>query len=89
MRLRVSALLILLTLSVLAAGAQQPSPPPTIDTPIFRSTIDAIERYLVGDHQREPQYEARAQQAFTFHDRDNSRRAVEAIEHLVRTRGIS
>ena len=33
-----------LTLSVLAAGAQQqPSTQPTIDTPIFRSTVDAIE----------------------------------------------
>jgi VWFA-related protein len=44
MRLRASALLVLLTLSVLAAGAQQPpSTQPTIDTPIFRSTVDAIE----------------------------------------------
>src|SRR5688500_19445326 len=44
MRLRASALLVLLPLSVLAAGAQQPpSTQPTIDTPIFRSTVDAIE----------------------------------------------
>lgn len=78
-----------------AAGHAEPSwfdherdgfGPVTVDV---ETTIDAIERYLVGDHQREPQYSVRAQQAFTFHDRDNSRRAVEAIEHLVRTRGIS
>jgi VWFA-related protein len=43
MRLRVSALLVLLTLSVLAAGAQQPSSQSSIDTPIFRSIVDAIE----------------------------------------------
>jgi VWFA-related protein len=43
MRLRVSALLGLLTLSVLTAGAQQPPSQPSIDTPIFRSTVDAIE----------------------------------------------
>ena len=41
MRLRVAGLLVLLTLIVLSAGAQQqPSP---LDTPIFRSTVDAIE----------------------------------------------
>jgi VWFA-related protein len=40
--MRVSALLVLLTLSVLSAGAQQP-PQPSIDTPIFRATVDAIE----------------------------------------------
>lgn len=41
MRLRVSAVVVLLTLAVLTAGAQQqPSP---IDVPIFRSTVDAIE----------------------------------------------
>ncbi|KAA1374919.1 CDP-glycerol glycerophosphotransferase family protein [Aeromicrobium fastidiosum] len=51
------------------------------------STIDAIEAYLDGDHRREPVYEQRAQAAFTFHDRGNSRRAVEAIERLVATRG--
>ncbi|MGH9236854.1 MAG: VWA domain-containing protein [Vicinamibacterales bacterium] len=43
MRLRVSAVLVLLTLFVLAARAQQPATQPTIDTPIFRSTVDAIE----------------------------------------------
>ena len=48
MRLRVSAILTLLTLAVLGAGAQQPPPTPLppgaqIDTPIFRSTVDAIE----------------------------------------------
>ena len=48
MRLRVSAILTLLTLTVLGADAQQPPPtqvPPgaQIDTPIFRSTVDAIE----------------------------------------------
>jgi len=52
-------------------------------------TIDEIERYLVGDHTRGAVYDERARQAFTFHDRDNSRRTVEAIEELVRTRGIS
>ena len=41
MRLRVAGLLVLLTLMVLSAGAQQqPSP---LDTPIFRSAVDAIE----------------------------------------------
>ncbi|MRK02707.1 hypothetical protein GEV27_14405 [Aeromicrobium sp. S22] len=53
------------------------------------ATIDAVERYLVADCVREPEYDRRAQDAFTFHDRDNSRRAVEAIEHLVRTRAIT
>ena len=48
MRLRVSAILTLLTLTVPGAGAQQPPPtqfPPgaQIDIPIFRSTVDAIE----------------------------------------------
>ena len=43
MRMRVSALLVLLTLFVLSAGAQQPSPQQSIDTPIFRATVDAIE----------------------------------------------
>ena len=43
MRLRVSAVLVLLTLAVLAARAQQPATQPTIDTPIFRSTVDAVE----------------------------------------------
>lgn len=43
MRMRVSALLLLLTLSVLSAGAQQPSSQPSIDTPVFRATVDAIE----------------------------------------------
>ena len=43
MRMRVSVLLVLLTLSVLSAGAQQSSPQPSIDTPIFRATVDAIE----------------------------------------------
>ena len=42
MRLRLSALLVLLTLMVLTVGAQQQQPSP-IDTPIFRSTVDAIE----------------------------------------------
>ena len=53
------------------------------------STIDAIEHYLVGDHSRDPEYDERARRAFTFHDRNNSLRAVEAIETLVRTRGIT
>ena len=51
------------------------------------STIDAIGAYLDGDRHREPVYEQRAQAAFTWHDRDNSQRAVEAIERLVATRG--
>src|SRR5262245_56779870 len=42
MRLRLSTLLVLLTLTALTAGAQQQQPSP-IDTPIFRSTVDAIE----------------------------------------------
>ncbi|HZJ34328.1 MAG TPA: VWA domain-containing protein [Vicinamibacterales bacterium] len=41
MRLRLAGLLVLLTLTVPSAGAQQqPSP---LDTPIFRSAVDAIE----------------------------------------------
>ena len=41
MRLHAAALLVLLTLTALSAGAQQqPSP---LDTPIFRSAVDAIE----------------------------------------------
>ena len=48
MRLRLSAILTLLTLTVLGAGAQQPPATPIppgaqIDAPIFRSTVDAIE----------------------------------------------
>ena len=49
MRLRVSAILTVLTLTVLGARAQQPPPLPQlppgaqIDTPIFRSTVEAIE----------------------------------------------
>ncbi|MET0821031.1 MAG: CDP-glycerol glycerophosphotransferase family protein, partial [Aeromicrobium sp.] len=53
------------------------------------STIDAIEAYLVGDRRRHAVYDERAQAAFTFHDRDNSRRTVEAIETLVATQGVS
>jgi len=55
----------------------------------IESTVDAIERYLLGDRRRDPLYDERAQQAFTFHDRDNSRRVVEAIEQLVRTHGFT
>jgi hypothetical protein len=51
-------------------------------------TIDAIEHYLLAGNVREPEYDERARRVFTFHDRDNSRRTVEAIEDLVRTRGI-
>jgi VWFA-related protein len=48
MRLRVSAILALLTLTGLGVGAQQPPatqfpPGAQIDIPIFRSTVDAIE----------------------------------------------
>lgn len=53
------------------------------------STIDAVERYLASGCEREDLYDRRAAEAFTFHDRDNSRRAVAAIEDLLRTRGIS
>jgi hypothetical protein len=52
------------------------------------STIDAIEAYLTGDRRRPDVYEQRARAAFTFHDRDNSRRAVAAIEGLVAARGM-
>lgn len=52
------------------------------------STIDAIEAWLTGDRRRGPLYDERARAAFTFHDRDNSARAVAAIEQLVRTRGL-
>ncbi|NRQ49526.1 CDP-glycerol glycerophosphotransferase family protein [Aeromicrobium stalagmiti] len=53
------------------------------------TTIDALQRYLETGCVREPEYDERARRAFTFHDRDNSRRAVEAVEQLVRSRGIS
>jgi CDP-glycerol glycerophosphotransferase (TagB/SpsB family) len=55
----------------------------------IESTIDAIEHYVRAGNVREPEYDERARRLFTFHDRDNSRRTVEAIEHLVRTRGIT
>ncbi|MBC7630246.1 CDP-glycerol glycerophosphotransferase family protein [Aeromicrobium sp.] len=48
------------------------------------STLDAVEHYLANGCEREPEYDRRAQQAFAFHDRDNSRRAVAAIEALLR-----
>ncbi|AWB91130.1 CDP-glycerol glycerophosphotransferase family protein [Aeromicrobium chenweiae] len=53
------------------------------------TTIDAVERYLAAGCVREQKYDDRAQHAFTFHDHDNSRRTVEAIEELIRTRGMS
>ncbi len=53
------------------------------------STIDAIERYVLNGCEREPEYSARVDETFIFHDRHNSRRAVEAIDELLRTRGIS
>lgn len=53
------------------------------------STLDAIEHYLDNGNQREEVYTLRAEQAFTFHDRDNARRAVEAIERLVGSGGIA
>jgi CDP-glycerol glycerophosphotransferase (TagB/SpsB family) len=53
------------------------------------STIDAIEHYVLNDCVREPAYTARVAEAFIFHDRNNSRRAVAAIENLLRTHGIS
>ncbi|MBC7631148.1 CDP-glycerol glycerophosphotransferase family protein [Aeromicrobium sp.] len=46
-------------------------------------TLDAIEHYLVNGCVREPEYDRRAEQAFAFHDRDNSRRATDAIEALL------
>jgi CDP-glycerol glycerophosphotransferase (TagB/SpsB family) len=46
------------------------------------STIDAIEAYLEGGCRREPMYEDRAAEAFTYRDRDNARRNVAAIEAL-------
>lgn len=52
------------------------------------STIDAIERYLLNGCTREPMYDERAREMFTFRDRHNSQRAVEAIETLLRTHGI-
>ena len=55
----------------------------------LESTLDAIERYLVSGCVREEVYDARAQAAFTFHDRNNSRRAVEAIEHVLATGGAN
>lgn len=48
----------------------------------LEATIDAIEHYLTRDCRREPDYDARAERTFTHHDRDNSRRTVEAIEAL-------
>lgn len=46
-------------------------------------TIDAIAHYLERDCRREPEYDARAASAFTYRDRDSSRRVVEAVEHLL------
>jgi CDP-glycerol glycerophosphotransferase (TagB/SpsB family) len=46
------------------------------------STIDAIEAYLEGGCSREPEYDRRAAEAFTYRDRDNARRNVAAIEAL-------
>ncbi|WP_456697034.1 CDP-glycerol glycerophosphotransferase family protein [Aeromicrobium sp. P5_D10] len=77
-----------------AAGHAEPSwfdherdgfGPVTIDV---ESTLDAIQHYLETDNRREDIYSQRAENAFTFHDAHNSRRTVEAIEELVRTRGI-
>jgi hypothetical protein len=53
------------------------------------STIDAIEHYVVNGCEREAEYSARVEETFIFHDRHNSRRAVEAIDELIETRGIS
>ncbi len=53
------------------------------------STIDAIEHYLHNGCVREAKYSKRVEDTFIFHDRDNSRRAVEAIEEVFRTQGIS
>lgn len=53
------------------------------------STIDAIEHYVRNGCVREAEYSARVEETFMFHDRDNSRRAVEAIDDLLSTRGIS
>ncbi|MCW2750707.1 MAG: hypothetical protein JWR83_1817 [Aeromicrobium sp.] len=47
------------------------------------STIDAIEHYLLRECRREEEYDARAQRTFTYRDRDNSRRTVEAVEALL------
>ena len=46
MRFRVSAILAAMILTVVGGRAQQAEPPeqqPTIDTPIFRSNVDAVE----------------------------------------------
>lgn len=52
-------------------------------------TIDAIERYVLNGCVREDKYTQRANETFIFHDRDNSLRAVEAIDDLLQTRGVS
>lgn len=52
------------------------------------STLDALEAYLTSGATREPLYDERARQAFLFHDHDNSRRTVEAIERLIGSRGV-
>jgi hypothetical protein len=55
----------------------------------LESTLDAMERYLAAGCVREDVYNSRAQAAFTYHDRNNSRRAVEAIEHVLATGGAN
>ncbi|MDX6277628.1 MAG: hypothetical protein QOJ72_1756 [Nocardioidaceae bacterium] len=55
----------------------------------LESTLDAVERYLASGCEREALYDARAEAAFTYHDRNNSRRAVEAIEHVLATGGAN
>lgn len=50
----------------------------------LEATIDAIEHYLDTDCQREETYDGRARASFVHRDQDNSRRAVTAIESLLR-----
>src|SRR5688572_2328731 len=43
MRFRVTATLVALVLAALTGGAQQQPQPTPLDTPVFRSTVDAVE----------------------------------------------
>jgi CDP-glycerol glycerophosphotransferase (TagB/SpsB family) len=52
------------------------------------STLDAIEHYLTNGCVREELYSRRAGEAFVFHDQDSSRRAVEAVEDVIRRQGV-
>lgn len=54
----------------------------------LEGTLDAIEHYLANGMVREQLYTDRARKAFVFQDTDNCLRTTQAIEELIRTRGL-